>query len=68
MIWLDIIKILILSLILSIAIKYGGQAVAIAPTQTNVLLGILLPPVLMAIALAWRKVNQSKSLQKNPRS
>jgi hypothetical protein len=55
-----IVKVFILSIALSVAIKYGGRALAIAPTQTNVLLGILLPPALVAVVLGWRARNLAK--------
>ncbi|AFY76145.1 hypothetical protein Ple7327_0715 [Pleurocapsa sp. PCC 7327] len=61
-----IVKVLILAIALSVAIKYGGQALAIAPTPTNVLLGILLLPALVAVALGWRARNAVKLKESSP--
>lgn len=55
-----IIKVLILSTALSVLIKYGGQMIAIAPTQIDVLLGVFLPTVIMAILLGWRTRNKAE--------
>ncbi len=56
-----IVKVLILSLAVSILIKYGGQLIEIAPTYLNATLAITIPPLLMAIALVWRLTGQRKS-------
>lgn len=55
-----IVKVLILSTVLSVLIKYGGQMAAIAPTQVNVLLGVFLPTIVMAILLRWRARNKAQ--------
>jgi membrane protein implicated in regulation of membrane protease activity len=55
-----IVKILILSTALSVFIKYGGQMVAIAPTQIDVLLGVFSPAIVMAILLGWRAKNKTQ--------
>ncbi|MDJ0714310.1 MAG: hypothetical protein QNJ54_08810 [Prochloraceae cyanobacterium] len=59
-----ILKVLLISAMVSALIKYGGPSLAILPTQTNVLIGICLPTVLMALALSWRwkKTRQVKSI------
>ncbi|ACK67336.1 conserved hypothetical protein [Rippkaea orientalis PCC 8801] len=49
-----ILKVLLLSLGFSIVIKYGGQLVAIAPTNLNAILGITILPLLIAIGLILR--------------
>jgi hypothetical protein len=49
-----VIKVFALSLVLSIAIKYGGAALPIPATATSALLGVWLPALLMALVLAWR--------------
>jgi hypothetical protein len=61
-----IVKVLILSTALSVLIKYGGQMLAIAPSQTNALLGIFVPTLLMAIALGWRVKKQAQLTRKAP--
>ncbi len=52
-------KVLGLSAVVSIIIKYGGQAVEITPTTFNAIVGISIPPLLMIFALVWRLGNQS---------
>lgn len=49
-----ILKIFILSLGLSVLIKYGGQAVTIAPSPLDAAIGVALPTLVMALALWWR--------------
>jgi membrane protein implicated in regulation of membrane protease activity len=49
-----ILKVLLLSLGVSVAIKSGGPLLAISATNTNATLAILLPPSLMALVLVWR--------------
>lgn len=51
-----IFKVLVISAGLSILIKYGGSKLAIPPTLTNLLIVVLLPTVVMAIALGGRYV------------
>ncbi len=55
-----IFKVFILSAVLSVFIKYGGMVLPIAPIQTNALIGILIPPLIVALALGWRARKQSK--------
>ena len=49
-----IVKIVILSTILSLLIKYGGQLLPIAPTVNIAIATILLPSIIVAFALTWR--------------
>ena len=53
-----IVKVLGLSTVLSIVIKYREEPVAIAPTVFNVIMVIVIIPLLMACALVWRLRNQ----------
>jgi anaerobic C4-dicarboxylate transporter len=55
-----IIKVLILSTVLSIAIVYVGPVLAIAPTQFNALLAILIPVTILVVALLWRTREREK--------
>ncbi len=48
-----IVKILLVSTVLSFLIKYGGRLLPIAPTSFNALVAILTPPLLMLLVLAW---------------
>ncbi|OKH38798.1 hypothetical protein NIES2119_09430 [[Phormidium ambiguum] IAM M-71] len=56
-----ILKIFILSSVLSGMIKYGGPYLKI-PTQSNIaLIIVLLPTIFLAIALWWRYQQQQNS-------
>jgi hypothetical protein len=48
-----IVKMLVPSVLISLAIKYLAPSLAIAPTTINVLIGVFLPTVVVAIALGW---------------
>ncbi|MBI4779865.1 MAG: hypothetical protein HY785_00935 [Oscillatoriophycideae cyanobacterium NC_groundwater_1537_Pr4_S-0.65um_50_18] len=49
-----ILKLFIFSVLLSVAIKYAAPSLAIAATDQNALIAVLLPSIAMAIALSWR--------------
>ncbi len=49
-----ILKLLLLSVLLSVLIKYAGSSLSIPPTASNALIIVLLPIVIVAIALLWR--------------
>ncbi|MEH2312256.1 MAG: hypothetical protein V7K18_27015 [Nostoc sp.] len=49
-----VLKLLLLSALLSALIKYAGPSLSIPPTATNALIIIFLPIVIIAIALLWR--------------
>ncbi|PPS44158.1 hypothetical protein [Chroococcidiopsis sp. TS-821] len=53
-----IFKILLLSAVISVLIKYGGAYLPILPTATNALVIVLLPSIVMAIALYRRYYQQ----------
>ena len=46
-----ILKILLLSTVLSLLIKYGGQYLSLAPTTTTVLIIVLLPSLTIGLVL-----------------
>lgn len=48
------LSVLLLSTAISLIIKYGGEKIAIPPTTTNALLGILGLPLVVGIALWFR--------------
>lgn len=48
------LKVFILSALLSIAIKYGGPFLPVTETTTTVLIAICSPSILMAILFGWR--------------
>ncbi|MBW4643730.1 MAG: hypothetical protein KME23_12200 [Goleter apudmare HA4340-LM2] len=49
-----VLKVLLLSVVLSLLIKYIGPSLAIAGTDINALIIVLLPSVILAIVLLWR--------------
>jgi hypothetical protein len=49
-----ILKVLGLSVFLSITIKYGAPFLSVAATPLHAWIAVLVPPILMAIALVWR--------------
>ncbi|MEJ6480050.1 hypothetical protein N0Y54_01450 [Nostoc punctiforme UO1] len=49
-----VLKLLLLSALLSLLIKYVGPSLSIPTTGTNALIIVLLPIVIIAIALLWR--------------
>ena len=52
-----IIKLLIVSALLSVAIKGFAPYLSISPTATNALIAVLLPSVVIAIAFLFRYAN-----------
>ncbi|MBW4662777.1 MAG: hypothetical protein KME01_01015 [Chroococcus sp. CMT-3BRIN-NPC107] len=60
---LFIVKLLTLSTVLSVAIKYIAPSFAILPTPTNALIAVLLPTIVMALAFLGRyaMMNQQKN-------
>lgn len=53
-----ILKVLIASTAISVAIKYAGAIATIRPAPNLALIAVLLPTVIMAIALLWRSQQQ----------
>lgn len=49
-----VLKLLLLSALLSLLIKYVAPSLLIPATGTNALIIVLLPTVMMAAALLWR--------------
>ena len=49
-----ILKILLLSAVISLAIKYGGQYLALQPTVSTALAIVLLPSLIIGFNLGWR--------------
>jgi hypothetical protein len=60
-----IVKILLVSTMISVFIKYGSPLLAIAPTNTNALIGILCPPLALGLLLGWRAKNTRRPQQKS---
>ncbi|KOP27187.1 hypothetical protein AMR41_07545 [Hapalosiphon sp. MRB220] len=49
-----VLKVFLLSAVISLLIKYVGPFLFIPATSINALIIVLLPTVIMAIALLWR--------------
>lgn len=49
-----ITQVLLVSLLISLAIKYGGPALEIEPTALNALISITVPPLIIAFVLIWQ--------------
>ncbi|MEA5470904.1 hypothetical protein [Spirulina sp. 06S082] len=54
-----ILKIILLSGIISALIKYVAPYLAIAPTSLNAAIAILVPPIVLGSLLLWRDRNSS---------
>lgn len=53
-----VLKVLVLSIVLSVAIKYIGPTLAIPATDTAALIIILLPALVTGLVLGWRSWQQ----------
>jgi len=49
-----ILKVLILSTLISVAIKYGGPSLHLPATATSALIAVLLPTAVVGLLLGWR--------------
>ncbi|MGJ5673546.1 MAG: hypothetical protein ACR9NN_08055 [Nostochopsis sp.] len=56
-----VLKVFLLSAVISLWIKYAGPFLFIPGTSINALIIVLLPTVIMAIALLWRFQAQKPS-------
>jgi hypothetical protein len=56
-----IVKLLVLSALLSALIKYAAPSLPIPSTDAIALIFVLLPTVIIAIALAWRFQTQKQT-------
>ncbi len=55
-----VLKVFLLSAVISLLIKYAGPFLFIPATSINALIIVLLPTVMMAIALLWRFQTQKQ--------
>ncbi|MBH8571902.1 hypothetical protein I8752_02420 [Nostocaceae cyanobacterium CENA369] len=56
-----VLKLLLLSAVLSLLIQQVGPILAIPATATNALIIVLLPNAILAIALLWRLQTQKQN-------
>jgi small basic protein len=54
-----IVKVFVFSALLSLLIRYIGPGLGIGVTTTNILIMVLSPSLIMAIALLWRLPRKS---------
>ena len=55
-----VLKIFLLSAVVSLAIKYGGEYLLLKPTTTTALAIVLLPALVIGSILGWRYNRESK--------
>jgi hypothetical protein len=55
-----VLKVLLLSTVISILIKYGGGSLNLPATSGTAIGLVLSPTIVMAIALSWRAYNDSR--------
>jgi hypothetical protein len=60
-----VLKVLLLSAGLSVAIKYLAPSLNIPVTSTNALIAVLLPSLVMAMLLIWRGQQSSSKKEIN---
>ncbi len=58
--FLFVLKVLLLSVLISICIKYLAPSLSIPETATSALIIVLLPNVIVAIALLWQLSRKQK--------
>lgn len=58
-----VLELLIVSVVFSYLIKYGGRYLSISATSSNVLIIVVVPAIVMAIALLTRYTLASKQHQ-----
>ncbi len=58
-----VLKVLTLSTLISLVVKYGGRLVAIAPTNLDASLAVISLPLLMSLLFAWRWLEKYKFAQ-----
>jgi membrane protein implicated in regulation of membrane protease activity len=56
----NLLRVILISLSLSAAIKYGAPLLEIPTNNTNATIGVFLPVLLVALSLVWRQI-QKKS-------
>lgn len=56
-----IIKVLVLSLVISFGIKYFGPYLSLSPNNISVLIAVLTPTIIMGSLLLWRFNDQKIS-------
>jgi small basic protein len=56
-----ILKVFVISAVVSAAIKYVGPNLGVATTPVNALISVLTPTLMLAIALLWRMSKYGQS-------
>jgi hypothetical protein len=56
-----LLRVTIISMALSVAIKFGAPLLEIPANNTTATIGVLLPVLLIAIILGWQQMKQDSS-------
>ena len=56
-----ILKVVLLSAILSFLIKYGGKFIPITSNRVDALILVLLPTLILSLILGWRSQQQEQT-------
>ncbi len=59
-----LLRVTLVSIALSVAIKFGAPLLAIPVNNTTATIGVLLPVLLVALALWWRQIQKNSSFAK----
>jgi hypothetical protein len=57
----NLLRVTIISVALSVAIKFGAPLLEIPANNTTATIGVLLPVVLIAIILGWQQMKQDSA-------
>jgi membrane protein implicated in regulation of membrane protease activity len=56
-----LLRVILLSLGLSVAIKFGAPFLEIPTNNTTATIGVFLPVLLVALTLSWRHINKKST-------
>ncbi len=59
----NLLRVTVISVALSVAIKFGAPLLEIPANNTTATIGVLLPVLLIAIILGWRHKSDSSTAQ-----
>jgi membrane protein implicated in regulation of membrane protease activity len=59
-----LLRVTLISIALSAAIKFGAPLLAIPANNTTATIGVLVPVLLVALTLWWRQIQKNSSISK----
>lgn len=62
-----ILKVFMISAVVSVLIRYGGSSLPIAATTVNALIAVITPTLIVAIGLWWRVVQLNTEEEESQR-